>query len=110
MIQGHGRLGTVNLNAMPCPTGQVPDCDATGACNCIPTPSTATTTTPPTFTSSFLTSAEAWQTPSAGITATEGVFSNLSTAFSSSNIGTTMGTLAVPLLLIWLVLGMSKGR
>lgn len=66
------------------------------------------TATTPNYTQNFLTAAEVWQSPSAGITATEGVFSNISGAFSSANIGTTMGTLAVPLLLIWLVMRMGK--
>lgn len=68
------------------------------------------TTTTPSFTQSFLTAAEVWQNPSAGIMATEGVFSNPSGAFSSTSLGTTMGTLAVPLLLIFLVMGMGKKR
>lgn len=61
--------------------------------------------TPPSFAQNFLTSAEVWQSPSAGITAAEGIFSNPSTAFSGTSLATTLGTLAVPLLLIWFVMG-----
>ena len=45
-----------------------------------------TTPTPPGFTQNFLTGAEVGHSPSAGITATEGVFTNFSGAFSSANM------------------------
>jgi hypothetical protein len=56
----------------------------------------------------FLAGAKVWQSPSAGFTAAQGVFSNTTTAFSSTQLPYTLGVLAVPALLIFLVMGMGK--
>ena len=61
-------------------------------------------------TSSFVSGAQQWLTPSTAITSAEGVFSSPSTAFSSANLPTTLGVLAVPAALILVILGMGKKR
>jgi len=65
---------------------------------------TTTTTSP----GSFLTGAELWETPSAAFTAAQGVFTNASTSFSSTNLGYSLGILAVPAALLLLVMSMGK--
>lgn len=69
-----------------------------------------TTTTTPSFFSQFTSGAEQWMSPSGAISTVEGVFSSPSTALSSGNLGTTLGALAVPALLLLLVMKMGKGR
>ena len=58
----------------------------------------------------FVTGAELWETPSAAFTAAQGVFTNASSAFSSTNLPYTLGILAVPAALVLLVMSMGKGR
>ena len=59
----------------------------------------------------FTSGAQTWMSPSAGITAAEGIFTSPSTSFSSANLSTTLGLLAVPagLILILMMMG-KKGR
>jgi hypothetical protein len=56
----------------------------------------------------FVSGAEQWLTPSTAITSAEGVFTSPSTAFSSANLPTTLGVLAVPALLLLLLMGGKK--
>lgn len=70
-----------------------------------------TTPAPPTASAGgFLTGAELWETPGAAFTAAQGVFTNASASFSSSNLPYTLGILAVPAALLLLILSMGKGR
>ena len=64
-----------------------------------------TTTTSSGFPSAFISGATSWTNPSAALTAAEGVFSSPSTAFSSANLATTLGLLAVPAVLIFFLMG-----
>ena len=58
----------------------------------------------------FATGAELWTTPSAAFTAAQGILTNASSAFSSANLPYTLGILAVPVALVFLVMSMSKGK
>ena len=60
--------------------------------------------------SQILSGAQQWLTPSTAITTAEGVFTAPSTAFSSSNLATTIGVLAVPLLILLLLAKGHHGR
>jgi hypothetical protein len=50
-----------------------------------------------------------WGTPSAAISAVQGVFTNASTAFSGTQLPYTAGVLAPPALLLIALLGMGGG-
>lgn len=63
-----------------------------------------TTTTAP----GFVQGAELWETPSAALTAAQNAITNYSTSFSGSNLMNTLGILAVPAIILFLVMEMGK--
>lgn len=63
------------------------------------------TTTTAAPASGFVAGAEEWMTPGTAFTNVQGVFTSPSTAFGSSNLMTTLGLLAVPAVLLFLLMG-----
>jgi hypothetical protein len=67
-----------------------------------------TTPTSPDYAGQFVSGAEQWITPSTAFATVQGAFTSPSTAFGSADLGTTIGVLAVPALLLFLLMGKKR--